>query len=303
MLNTSHTLYADQTLTLVSQNMNRFFDDKDDGKHEKIVRSTTYQKRIKMLADKILTGFAKPDILALQEVENLNILKDVAYRLKKSGLDYQAVLMEGNDISGIDVGYLVKRPYRVQQQRQLFKHVHLGGPDNFLFARPPLLIQVCITECVTIINVHLRSMRQLRSKKKGKRVAKKRKQQAEALARWVNQFQLSSPWQRLILTGDFNALPVSDSFVDVVGTIRGKPDRLRPKWKSKDLVIKDLIDLTQSIPAEERYSYIYKKHKQQLDFLFISDNGNLKLKHMRFGHIDNRFSDHAALIGELDLLH
>lgn len=295
-------LYAGQTLTLVSQNMNRLFDDKDDGQHEKIVKRKTYQKRIKNLSEKIISSFARPDILALQEVENLDILEDVVNRLNKEGLHYQAVLMEGNDISGIDVGFLVKEGFRVTEKRQLFQHLNHGSTDNFLFSRPPLLIQVCMSECVTIVNLHLRSMRGLSNKNKSSRVAKKRKLQAETLAKWVNQFQISSPQHRLILVGDFNALPISDNFVDVVGTLRGQPDQTRPKWKSRDMVERDLIDLTQSIPARHRASYIYKKHKQQLDYLLISDSDNYKLKKIKFGRIDFRFSDHAPLISQIELL-
>jgi len=145
-------------------------------------------------------------------------------------------------------------------------------------------------------------MRGLSNKNKSSRVAQKRKLQAETLAKWVNQFQISYPQHRLILVGDFNALPVSDNFVDVVGTLRGQPDQTRPKWKSRDMVERDLIDLTQSIPARHRASYIYKKHKQQLDYLLISDSDNYKLKKINFGRIDFRFSDHAPLISQIELL-
>jgi uncharacterized protein len=299
---TNQSLYAGQTLTLVSQNMNRFFDDKDDGRHEKIVKRKTYQKRIKKLSEKIITNLARPDILALQEIENLDILEDVAKRLKKEGLHYQAVLMEGNDISGIDVGFLVKKGVHVTEQRQLFKQLKVNSTDYFLFSRPPLLIEACMTECVTIINLHLRSMRGLRNKNEAHRVAKKRKLQAETIAKWVNQFQISYPQHRLVLVGDFNALPVSDNFVDVIGTLRGQPDQTRPKWKSKDLIERDLIDLTQSIPARHRSSYVYKKHKQQLDYLLIGDSDNYKLQKIKFGRIDFKFSDHAPLISVIELL-
>jgi uncharacterized protein len=290
-----------QSLSLVSQNMNRFFDDKDDGLHEKVVSHKTYQKRIKKLSEKILINFAKPDIIALQEVENLDILLDVAKALKKKGMDYQAVLMEGNDVSGIDVGFLVKKPYRVTQKKQLFKNLHFGNSESFLFSRPPLLIKACISECITISNIHLRSMRGLRNNKKARRVAMKRKLQAETLANWVNKFQNANPQQRLILVGDFNALPVSDKFVDVVGIIRGNPDTARPKLKSYDLIKRDLIDLTRSVPAEKRYSFLYKKHKQQLDYLLISNSKNYKLKNLEFSRLDFKFSDHAALISNFEL--
>lgn len=296
------SLQADQSISVVSQNLNRFFDDQDNGLKEKILSPQAYQKRINQLTEKILTQFSSPDVVALQEVENQDILDAVVNRLNKKGINYRSILIEGNDVSGIDVGFLIKNSLQITEQKQLFKQVLLGNTDSFLFSRPPLLIQVCATECVTIVNIHLRSMRDLRNNKEGKRVALKRKQQSEWLAKWVNQYQNSYPSRRLLLVGDFNALPDSDKYVDVVGTIRGQPDQKHPRWKSKDLVKKDLIDLTRTIPASQRYSFIYKKHRQQLDYFLMSDNPNYKVKSLRFSDIDYKFSDHAALIGEIVLL-
>ena len=86
-------------------------------------------------------------------------------------------------------------------------------------------------------------MRGLRSPAKGQRVALKRRLQAETLARWIDRHQQLRPHQGLIITGDFNALQPSDAYVDSLGTILGKPDSQRPRWKSPDLIVSDLVDL------------------------------------------------------------
>jgi uncharacterized protein len=295
-------IYADQTIRLVSQNMNRLFDNHNDGKHEKVVSLKTYQKRINQLTQKIISTFQKPDIIALQEVENIHILNDVSKKLKTSGLDYQAVMIEGHDISHINVGFLVKKSFHISQQRQLFKDVNFEHSDRYLFSRPPLLIEVCADTCLSVINLHLRSMRKLDARSHdSKRIARKRRLQAETIARWVNDFQRKYPQRRLILLGDFNALPISDEYVDVLGIIRGNPDLQKPKWKSKDLIERDLIDLTTNIQLSDRFSYIYKKRHQQLDYLLISKTSNFRLNQIKFGHIDYKLSDHAPLIGELTL--
>ncbi len=295
-------VYAEQHLSLVSLNTNRLFDTRDDGNKAQVLTHKAYENKINNLIDKIVNGFARPDVLALQEIENIGILRDLVRRLKPYGLNYQAVLQEGNDVSGIDVSYLVNSRYRVTKQQQLFASNTISHTEAFLFARPPLLIEVCRTECVTIINLHLRSMRQLSHKKTGQRVALKRRHQAEALAKWINRFQIENPSRRIILIGDFNALPHADKFVDVVGIIRGQPDQKRPKWKSKDYIQRDLIDLTQSIPKKSRYSYLYKTHKQQLDYLLIGDTANYRLEYINFEGIDFKISDHAALKALLRLL-
>lgn len=292
---------ADQSISLVSQNMNRFFDDKNDGHNEKIVPRWNYQRRLDRLSRKIISTFKKPDIVALQEVENLDILNDLARQVKRQekDLDYQGILLEGNDQSGINIGFLVSSSYQVKRKTQLFSHLKLSNTKEFLFSRPPLLIEVCQQICITVVNLHLRSMRDINSSKHGNHTALKRKQQAETLASWVNQFQLKNPHRLLLLIGDFNAVAAADPFVDVLGTIIGNPDQVNPKWKSKDLINRDLINVTLQIPETLRYSYIYRKNRQQLDYLLISDSNNYSVNSVEFSYIDYKLSDHAALISEI----
>ena len=294
-------LLADQTLTLVSQNMNRLFDTHDDANKAKVLTRKSYERKINLLIDKIVHEFEHPDVLAFQEIENIGILHDIVQRLETRHLSYQPILLEGHDVSGIDVGFLVSKRYRVTRQQQLFARKKIPGSDAFLFSRPPLLIEICRDECITIINLHLRSMRQLDNRKYGPHVISKRKNQGEILAQWINQFQLKNPTKRIVLIGDFNALPHSDRYVDVIGTIRGQPDQRTPRWKSKDFIQRDLIDLTKSIAIERRHSYLYKGQKQQLDYLLISDIGNYQLDYINFGRITYKISDHAPLKARLVL--
>jgi uncharacterized protein len=293
---------ATQSLSIVSQNMNRLFDDHDDGLREKVVSRATYQKRIKRLSHEIISTFHQPDILALQEVENIHILQDIAKILQKSGLTYRPVLLEGNDISHINVGFLVRDTLRIKLTRQLFDDQHYPHTSTPLFSRPPLLLQVCSDSCIHVMNLHLRSMRKLDNRSaEGKRIANKRKLQAETIARWVDRFQKNNPESRLILVGDFNALPISDKYVDVLGIIRGNPNQKIPARKSTDLIDRDLIDLTRTIPQTQRYSYVYHKRQQQLDYLLISDTHNYRLQMIKFGPVDYKLSDHAALMSILFL--
>lgn len=291
----SFSSYAD--LSLVSQNLRRLFDDRQDGKEEKVLSSQQYQQRLQNLVDKIASDFEFPDVLALQEVENLRILQQLSQMLQqRHRLMYQAILIEGNDPSGIDVGLLVKQEWRVAKKQALFSdRVYLDQGDR-LFARPPLLVELCQNECVQLINLHLRSMRGLNSHKRGERVARKRQLQAETLARWINEQQQRQPGISLILTGDLNALQPSDRHVDTVGTLIGLPDNKRPRWKSPDLIQQDLVDISRQVPLKQRYSYLYKGNKQQLDYILVSQNLKPRLRSIRFGPLDSVFSDHAAIM-------
>jgi len=284
------------SLTLVSQNLNRLFDDKNDGNKEKVVSTEKYQKRLHKLVSKIRSEFEFADVLAFQEIENIDILTDAQKILSDEYQQrYLPILIEGNDQSGIDVAFLIKQNWRIENTRSLFQQTTFNSPPQKLFSRPPLVIEICNSQCFSVMNLHLRSMRGLRSVNKGKRVALKRRAQAETIAKWINQFQQDHPNKQLIVSGDFNALTPSDRYVDSVGTILGKPDQKRPRWTSPDLVSKDLIDTSKRVKAKYRYSYLYKKKKQQLDYLLISRNLKNRIQQLQFSAIDYSFSDHAAL--------
>lgn len=289
-------------LTLLSQNLNRLFDDQRDGKEEKVLTFGQYKKRLQQVSTKIARDFDFPDVLALQEVENLRILQQLAQQIQQQhGRVYQPVLIEGNDPSGIDVGFLVRQPWRITRQQALFADHPYRSQGDKLFARPPLLIELCQVQCLYVINVHLRSMRGLRSAKHGIRVAGKRRLQAETLARWINELQQDRPKAKLILTGDFNALYPSDAYVDTVGTLIGNPDNKRPRWKSPDLIQQDLLDISQQVTPKQRYSYLYKGEQQQLDYILVSQNLQSHLRSIEFSELDFSFSDHAAIIARFDI--
>ena len=281
---------------LVTHNLNRLFDDKDDGNREKVVSTASYRKRLQRIVDKISTEYAFAEVIAFQEVENIDILQDISDSLRlQHRQNYRAILIEGNDSSGIDVGYLVKQPLQIKRSSALFQHRTYGDHQDKLFARPPLLLEVCGHQCLIIVNLHLRSMRGLRSPVKGQRVAHKRRLQAETLARWINRQQQLRPQQGLIITGDFNALQPSDAYVDSLGTILGQPDQRRPRWQSPDLIDRDLIDISRELPLTQRYSYLYKGQKQQLDYILVSQNLAPGVTAVEFGALDYNVSDHAAL--------
>lgn len=287
-----------QSFTILSQNLDRLFDNVDDGNKEKIFSPQKYQDRLNAIAQKFNQKFKYPQIIALQEVENRNVLLDIAKTIKgNNGPAYQAILLEGNDRSGIDVGYLVQTNVNIKSYQQLFKNSLVKNSNAPLFSRPPLLVEACFDNaCLTIVNVHLRSMLGLRSLKKGKRIALKRLSQANALAQWINDFQASNPQASVMLIGDFNALTPSDKYSDIVGTILGKPDNDEVKYPSSDWIKKDLVDLTRRIRKTDRYSYLYKGHKQILDYLLVNQNFSSVLQSIEFSPIDQKLSDHAGLL-------
>jgi len=286
-----------EQFSILTQNMNRLFNDIDDGNREHRSSSRRYRSRIAKIAKKIARHYDAPDIVALQEVENIGVMQDLARRISKiSSSKYQAILIEGFDSSGIDVGYLIKAHIDIKQQRQLMARARLKSGTAPLFTRPPLLAEACFkSRCITLVNLHLRSMRGLRSHKKGKRVALKRLQQASNLAQWIEKTQTQNPDISLMLLGDFNALTPTDKYADIAGTIRGDPDNNRVRYPSKDLIRDDLLDLTEDIDKSRRYSYVYKQQKQILDYMLVNRGFKPRLQSITFSPIDRNISDHAGL--------
>ena len=69
---------ASDTFSVLSYNMQRLFDDVDNGMREPVLDSVDFERRINLAANKFEHEFALPQIIALQEVENTNVLHRIA---------------------------------------------------------------------------------------------------------------------------------------------------------------------------------------------------------------------------------
>ncbi|UCH40517.1 MAG: hypothetical protein JSU67_02095, partial [Gammaproteobacteria bacterium] len=206
-----------EPLRVLTQNLNRFFDDIDDGNNEKILSREDFRQRVETAAEKFGKSYGLPHVIALQEVENVNVLGAIATQIEKRyHTRYRLILLPGQDLSGINLAYLVRYDVGIRRVEQLFRDETFGSHANPLFSRPPLYLEACFAEnCLILLNLHLRSMRGIDSEKDGERVRRKRLAQAEAIARWSNRLQHSETEVSLLILGDLNALTPSDPHVDV----------------------------------------------------------------------------------------
>lgn len=289
---------AAEPFRVLTQNMNRLFDDIDDGNREKILSPQRFRQRIEAAAKKFGESFGLPHVIALQEVENLNVLEQIAAEIhRRYSTRYRAILLPGLDPSGINLAYLVRRGVVIRRVEQLFHEEIHGADGQALFTRPPLYLEAChIENCLILLNLHLRSMRGIDSGRDGERVRRKRLAQAEAIARWSDDLQKAKADLSLLILGDFNALTPADEHVDVAGIIRGNPDNRNTRLHGRDLVQPDLLDLTRRIPANKRFSFVFSRKKQQLDYMFVNQAFAAEVEYIAFGGIDRRFSDHAGLL-------
>ncbi len=291
-------VFAAEPLRVLSQNMNRLFDDIDNGNDEKVLSSGRFRQRVKTATGKLGDHYGLPHIIALQEVENLNVLEQVAAEIwRRYRTRYRVVLIPGQDISGINLAYLVRFGIEIRKVDQLFRHKTFDPGGHPLFSRPPLYLEACHFEnCLTLLNLHIRSMRGIDSESRGSWVRRKRLRQAETIALWGDRLQDSNPGLSLLILGDLNALTPTDDYVDVAGVIRGNPENTGVMLQGRDLVQPDLVDLTALIAPSKRYSHIFQRRKQQLDYMLVNQSFRADVVFIAFSKIDYHFSDHAGLL-------
>jgi uncharacterized protein len=108
-LTTTVTAAAGNEATVASINLRRFFDTVDDPEDDVVMSPAGYDVRLAKTSVAIQDHLRGPDIIAVQEVEKLAILNDLAARIvTDGGPQYGAYLVEGIDPRGLDVGVLVK---------------------------------------------------------------------------------------------------------------------------------------------------------------------------------------------------
>lgn len=163
------------------------------------------------------------DVLAVQEVENIDILKDFNRRHLNNLYPYR-ILIEGNDPRFIDVGLLSKLPVGAVSSFQTA--VHPNRTDQTVFGRDLLEVEIYndnrTRKLFTLYNNHLKSHFGDDDNGGQGRIDNdtRRQQQAEMIAAIVGQRMRSN--SRYIITGDMNDPPNSGPLQPML-TIDGNP--------------------------------------------------------------------------------
>ena len=142
-------------LTVASFNMERFFDTVEDpAVSDVVLTATAFNNRLNKMSLAIRNVLNTPDIIGVEEMENLTTLQALAAKVNGDAVaalapnpNYSAFLFEGNDIGGIDVGFLVKSTkvnvVDVTQYGLNTTYIDPGtGLPAILNDRPPLVLRV-----------------------------------------------------------------------------------------------------------------------------------------------------------------
>jgi predicted extracellular nuclease len=237
-----------------------------------------------------------PDVIGTIEIFELSGLQALADEIETiSGVHYEARLIESDGTSGDsdqDVGFLVKTS-RVQIDS--VTQIELAGcngtaatcntfidPDGnpaLLNDRPPLVLRGTVDALtlnprpVIVIVNHTRSFIDIELVGgDGPRVRAKRKAQAEFLADLLQDLQVENPSTPIMSIGDYNAYQFNDGYTDPVSVIKGTPtaDDEIVVDASPDLVNPNFINLTDTLPADQRYSFIFEGTPQAIDHQIIN---------------------------------
>ncbi len=254
---------GEKELRIASFNFENFFSpgsDLDQG----TVGEEEYAEKKARLADAVDRLLERPGILAVQEVENREILQDLATDLG----GYTAYLEEGNDERGIDVGFLIQDDVRVIDVTQYGKNAQApegldcSDVDGRLFDRPPLAMEVQAQGFgeFAVISNHFAS-------KSAPDACR------EAQAAFVRDLvaELEEEGERAIVTGDLNA------FED-----EGALEILQDGETTLD-------NLWDEAPEEERYSFQFGGKLQTLDHMLLTRGLQNKVCDFRYAHFDNDY--------------
>ncbi len=297
-------------LTVATANLERFYDTTDDPSvSDVILTPTAFANRKKKASLEIRNVLNSPDIVGVEEMENLATLQSLAAQISSDAIaagqtdpQYVAYLSEGNDIGGIDVGFLVN-PNRVSNVTvtQFGLTTTYTDPNTnqqaILNDRPPLVLTGTAHNGstaglpITVIVNHLKALPA--DDPTDARVRVKREAQAEYLANLIQARQTANPGEFIISVGDYNAFEFNDGLADVVDVVKGTPPPA-----NQDLVPGALITnptLTELagafLPATQRYSYEFGGNAQALDHMLVNPNLLARVTRFAIGRVNADFPE------------
>jgi hypothetical protein len=274
----------------------------------------------------IRTVMHYPDVIGHVEIANLASLQALATQVNGDAVAagdanpaYEARLIPASPTATQNVGFLVKTS-RVQidsvTQEELPGCVGTAATCNtfidpntnqpaLLNDRPPLVLRSTVDptgvdprQVIVIVN-HLRSFISIETLTgEGPRVRAKRKAQGEFLANLLQELQTNNPTTAIISIGDYNAYEFNDGYTDPIATIKGMPtaDDEVVVDESPDLVNPNFVNLTDELPADQRYSFIFEGTPQALDHVIVNTVARSYLQRYAIARNNSDFPEVPGLL-------
>ncbi len=246
-------------LTVATWNLEWFYDEFRGDNRSDLARQQSAPSRKdwewKRNAVAAVIAEIRPDILAVQEVENRKVLRYLCQRLdREHGIKYRIAFIEGRDVfTEQDVAILYRsglvtycrheqswEMFRSKQYYNVSKHI----AAHFEWGHGPE------KEHLALMNVHLRSRAE---------GAEMRRRQARLVHAWVSRWLEAG--HHVIVTGDFNSEQTAEdtSAHRTIGILTG-----RETASSKD----DLVDLHRYLDKSQRNTHLLAN--KQFDRILVS---------------------------------
>src|SRR5690606_24532212 len=134
----------------------------------------------------------------------------------------------------------------------------------------------------------------------GVRVREKRKAQAEDVAMLLQTLQASEPATPVVSIGDYNAYQFNDGYTDPIGTLKGTPtpDEQVVVDASPVLVNPGFVNLTDSLPADQQYTFIFQGTPQALDHVLVNHVAHGIVRDYAIARNNADFPEDPALVAD-----
>lgn len=249
-------------------------------------------EKIDRLAQAIVSiGPSGADVVALQEVENTDLLAQLVSRLTEIGSPIRYAFCSetldpatGQNVAILSRFHSATRPvFRLDQTvRPYMDHrgfERIGSLGKFL--RVDLEIG---DQSLSTFVLHLKSQRG--GTEETRLLRNCQSEIVRALSRPVVEQGNSRSPSFVAILGDMNDTPQSRP----IDTLMGKFDM---SYK--------LTSATEKLPLDEQWTYTYQGTRQQLDHILLSKFAYDRMKSAGFTRIDREASDHDAVWARLDL--
>jgi predicted extracellular nuclease len=268
----------DDQLRIGQLNAHNLFDTKDDpSTQEPVPTRAVYKDHVTKLATAIRDALGAPDIITMQEVENVKVLQDLVKHEAIRELGYTPLLREGTDPRGIDNAILYRNEAVDLVQVMQIDPLRMNEADrgSKLFTRPPLAAQFVIrgreqakrgVQSLWVIGNHFTS-------KLGQEdAAKKRAEQASVVAKFAHGLQVTDARTGVLVTGDLNMERSEPEFAPLRTTKTGAA----------------LVDVTKALPWYKRFTWRDGRKHLQLDHMLVSKNLAKDVDSVKIPHVSTR---------------
>ncbi|PKL82258.1 MAG: hypothetical protein CVV24_11100 [Ignavibacteriae bacterium HGW-Ignavibacteriae-3] len=196
-----------------------------------------------------------PDILALEEVENIDVMKKLIYKMRDR--DYIAVHRDSPDLRGIDVGLMYDRNiFTIEKVETIRVELPNGNPTRDILYT--VLINKKSKEKIHVYVNHWPSRRGGQEKSNVNRITA-----ANVLKKNLDNLYKTSPNSNVIILGDFNDAPDDESIEKILGAKNfdcgKKPENL-------------FLNLAYPKFVNKEGSYLYDGKFDMIDQIIISSS-------------------------------